>query len=164
MVTCPMFHFVPIRQYVIGKHLMKVHPKVKRKFPSRKEIKLLKRRDVFYPLTAHKGEFRRIEKMNKQAQKRTRKRSSKAIFDFINQVAKASPEDASQGGFSLNTIYHQITKEIKDEISKVPLFLKEQKMFEWNLEADAAYDFEFYFPEENPSSINQRLHRLKHKC
>ena len=49
MVDCPKFHFVPIKQFVINKHLQKIHPKKKKVFPSRKEIKDLKRREKYQP-------------------------------------------------------------------------------------------------------------------
>ena len=61
----------------------------------------------------------------------------------------------------MTKMYHGLTKEIKDEVSKVPLLLNEQKMFEWDLDLDKAFDFEFYFSSGNPSSIFERLSKLK---
>ena len=49
IVDCPKFHFVPIKQFVISKHLQKIHPKKNKFFPSRKEIKSLKRREKYQP-------------------------------------------------------------------------------------------------------------------
>ena len=49
MVDCPKFHFVPIKQFVINKHLQKINPQKKKVFPSRKEIKDLKRRKKYQP-------------------------------------------------------------------------------------------------------------------
>ena len=63
--------------------------------------------------------------------------------------------------FTLRTIYDGLTKEIKDEVSKVPLLLNEQKVFEWDLDSDKAFDFEFYFSSGNPSNIASRLSKLR---
>ena len=68
-------------------------------------------------------------------------------------------EDESR--FTLKAVYHDLTKEIRDEISKVPLLLNEQKVFEWDLHTDEAFDFEFYFTPGNPSNIAERLSKLK---
>ena len=63
--------------------------------------------------------------------------------------------------FTLRTIYHGLTKEIKDEVSKVPLLLNEQKAFEWDLDLDKAFDFEFYLSSGNPSNLASRLNKLR---
>ena len=49
MVDCPKFHFMPIKQFVISKHLQKINPQKKKVFPSRKEIKELNRRKKYQP-------------------------------------------------------------------------------------------------------------------
>ena len=42
---------------------------------------------------------------------------------------------------TLRDMYENLSKGIKEEVSKVPLLLNEQKMFEWEIESDKAYDF-----------------------
>ena len=50
-------------------------------------------------------------------------------------------------------MYDGLSKEIKNQVSKMPLLLNEQKVFEWDLKVDEAFDFEFYFNSDNPSNI-----------
>ena len=58
-------------------------------------------------------------------------------------------------------MYSGLTKEIREGVSKVPLLLNEQKVFEWDLDLDKAFDFELYFSSGNPSNISHRLSKLK---
>ena len=85
----------------------------------------------------------------------------KSENDILKIINKGKGESENESKLTLRAIYHDLTKEIKDEISKVPLLLNEKKVFEWDLDADEAFDFEFYFSSGNPSNISHRLSKLK---
>ena len=68
------------------------------------------------------------------------------IQDFIRRVTINKTICFGESETALKFIYENLSNDIKEEVSKAPLLLNEQKMFEWELESDKAYDFEFYFP------------------
>ena len=83
------------------------------------------------------------------------------IQDFIRRVTINKTICFGESETALKFIYENLSNDIKEEVSKAPLLLNEQKMFEWELESDKAYDFEFYFPKFNPANLRPRVQELK---
>ena len=45
---------------------------------------------------------------------------------------------------------------LEEETNKIEKILKNEKFFEWAVECDEAFNFEYYFPKHNPSNLCNR--------
>lgn len=62
-----------------------------------------------------------------------------------------------------NTIFVDFTNRLEAETNKIEKILKNEKFFEWGVECDEAFNFEYYFPKYNPSNLCNRKMNLAKK-
>lgn len=70
-------------------------------------------------------------------------------------------KNPNESNMDMNALYDKIKKEIREEISKVPMFLNSHKVFEWEIKCDLAFDFEYYFTRDNPGCITEKIQKSR---